>query len=1480
MPDRKDVLSALTRERLLEAAKEAGMKGLSGAKKEEIVQALAGEPRVALESVLQGLSRNELKSVCCRLGLDDSGREKAVIAARIAQAIQQDAVSLNQAAGPARGAGESHVAKRKKKTKTRVEDYRHDEAKRKNNPPAKIAAEGVVPVIPKAKYYYNPRRPPVLRFDPDGGPDKLPELIAEARRRRLTEEEAKLLADALRNHQPWLEWTEKREQHERGFFEVDPVALHIHERISAQAILKAAKRQDVQRSLFADPEQEYYEAVQFYQHDIDWTNRLILGDSLQVMSSLARREDLAGKVQMIYIDPPYGIRFGSNFQPQVGKREIKDNDADLTREAEMVKAYRDTWHLGVHSYLSYLRDRLFIARELLADTGSVFVQIGNENVHVVRCLLDDVFGTPNFVAIISVKKTSAKSGVLLQSVGDFLLWYARDIGQVKYRDIIVEREVTDELLRQYTRVETATGERRLRTGRDDDYDDLRARGGHLYQAVTLTSSHEYSKGSVEIQFEGVRYGPGRRFWTTSPEGVRRLRECGRLVAMGKTIRFVRYLDDFPCMPLSNIWIDATSGSATERVYVVQTNPKVVGRCMLMTTDPGDLVLDPTCVRKGTGVLIPLYPPVDGGKTPLSPPASGGRGTPSPLAGKVGMGSELAQVGKVAVEDLRPGDWVWGHDGRPHQVRRVIRRRYVGEMIGIRREGNPSTLWVTADHLVLANRRVQALSGRGQWDAVPKEHFARARRLRRNMSPPERILWSCLRGGRLGVKFRRQHPIGPYVADFYCRQAGLVVEVDGVTHYESQRARDRDARRDQYMEQLGLRVLRVLTTDVVKRRREVEEAIWRACQEKVLSEDPEKQWRYAGDLKEGDVVFEAAPLGSSVSEERTPLSPPVNGGRTPLSPPASGGRGDSFPACGEGRDGVSLLPRKIVSIQREHTTEEVFDIEVEGSHSFLTDVCAVHNCGSGTTAYVAEQWGRRWITIDTSRVAVAIARQRLLTAKFDYYELKDESAGIAGGFKCKTVPHITLKSIAQNTNLDPIFAKHEPILDEKLAACNAALEQVTDAVRQKLAAKLARKEREQGKRAVTDADKRRWLLPPANREGKPYTTVDNDFPGWYHWEVPFDADPDWPQELQDAVAAYREAWRAKMDEVNACIAANAPQEELVDQPEIVKGVVRVSGPFTVEAVQPPEMSLGDVEETIQMAPEFAGAPDEVGPTFAVRMVETRTEQEARNIDAYLDQMIRLLRMDGVRFPNNQQMKFTRLERLESAEPGLHAEGRWTPEGQDDDDPDGRATVCVAFGPQYGPVTAKMVEDVIRSANRMGYDDLVVAGFAFDGPSQAVIDEIENPRLRVHAAHIRPDVNPGMNGLLKEQPGSQLFTVFGQPRVRVDGPNKDGEYTVTMEGVDIYNPADNSIVSTGADKVAAWFLDSDYDGRTFCATQAFFPDRSAWDKLARALKGVVDEAAFETFSGTVSLPFPAGEHKRIAVKVIDPRGNEVMKVRRLE
>ena len=738
--------------------------------------------------------------------------------------------------------------------------------------------------------------------------------------------------------------------------------------MSAKAILKVAERQNVQRELFADPQQDYSKAVDFYQHDVDWANRLILGDSLTVMNSLVHREDLAGKVQMIYIDPPYGIKYASNFQPTVFQRDVKDRAQDLTREQEQIRAYRDIWTLGVHSYLAYLRDRLIVAKDLLTDSGSVFVQISDENVHRVRCIVDEVFGSENFInQLIFTKTRSLVASDFVTTICDYILWYAKDkdAAKEKVQKVFLKRQ--DNSLASH--FENSDGEV-LTIGERN----LKEQDGKPIDAYKpFMSDNLIRRPNPEIKFDWQGRKIQGRF-RTNEQGLKRALQANRILFTRSGIRYKFFLDDFPVSPLNHLWDDVIG--AQNPIYAVQTNTQVVERCMLMTTNPGDIVLDPTC-------------------------------------------------------------------------------------------------------------------------------------------------------------------------------------------------------------------------------------------------------------------------------------------------------------------------------------------------------------GSGTTTYVAEQWGRCWITIDTSRVAIALARQRLLTAS-----------------------------------------------------------------------------------------------------------------------------------LQEALTDYRKAWRAKMDEVNACIAASSEDEVLVDQPEIDRKRVRVSGPFTVEAVQPAEESL-DVDSPID------GEPEDIPDTF-----DSETDGDnAANAEAYLDKMIRLLRNDGVRFPDNQTLKFAALDPLEGDV--LHAEGSW-----EDDETERR--VAVVFGPQHGPVTAMQVEQCLRAAYRFAYDDLVFAGFSFDGAAQAIIQDDPNPRVRIHIAHINPDV--AMGDLLKETPSSQLFTVFGLPRTELEG-TENGEYIVKMEGVDTYNPVDNTVRSAGADKVAAWFIDTDYDGRTFCITQAFFPDKSAWNKIARALKGVIDEDRFEQFSGTESFPFPAGEHACVAVKVIDPRGNEVMSVHNL-
>ncbi|AFJ34986.1 site-specific DNA-methyltransferase [Mycobacterium sp. MOTT36Y] len=339
--------------------------------------------------------------------------------------------------------------------------------------------------------------------------------------------------------------------------------------------------------------------VDFYQHEANWSNRMILGDSLQVMASLAEREKLRGKVQMVYIDPPYGIRFGSNWQVSARKRGVKDGKLeDAAREAEQIKAFRDTWELGIHSYLSYLRDRLLAARELLTASGSCFVQIGDENVHLVRSLMDEVFGSENFVSQISFEKTSSSSMDYLDGVSDYLLWYAISYERLKYRPLFTLK--SQKALRF---LELADGVRRPAT--KDERSGLAPipNGARWYEVGDITSQTDSSQARYTVHFDGQDFHAGKRNWATPLPGMQRAILARRVERRAASIGFVRFADDFPAIPLRNNWNDTGTGSFTdEKIYVVQSGTKIIQRCILMCTDPGDLVLDPTC-GSGTTALI-------------------------------------------------------------------------------------------------------------------------------------------------------------------------------------------------------------------------------------------------------------------------------------------------------------------------------------------------------------------------------------------------------------------------------------------------------------------------------------------------------------------------------------------------------------------------------------------------------------------------------------------------------------------------------------------------------------------------------------------------------------------------------------------------------------------------------------------------------------------------------------------------------------
>jgi adenine-specific DNA-methyltransferase len=401
---------------------------------------------------------------------------------------------------------------------------------------------------------------------------------------------------------PQLVWKGKDEQDRRPL-EVPVVPIYIQEKILPQAIIENLRdtarkgEPEPELTLFNDYDGiEFQELVEFYRHEQNWANRMILGDSLLVMTSLAEKEGLKGKVQMIYMDPPYGIKFGSNWQVSTRKRDVKDGKAeDATRQPEQIKAFRDTWELGIHSYLAYLRDRLVVSRELLSETGSIFVQIGDENVHLVRAVMDEAFGSENFVSEIGFRKTSGASSDLLAGVTDYILWFAKDRSRLKYHQLYHEKAVGGAGAGQYTWVEDTSGNR-MDAGRQ--VGEHAEAGSKVFMHDNMTSQRP--PGDFPVELGGKVLRPRSGYWKTGEAGMRLLKAANRLMAFGNTLRYVRYLNDFPVFPLNNSWDDTVvSGFADRKTYVVQTTPIAVARCLLMATDPGDLVLDPTC---GSGTM--------------------------------------------------------------------------------------------------------------------------------------------------------------------------------------------------------------------------------------------------------------------------------------------------------------------------------------------------------------------------------------------------------------------------------------------------------------------------------------------------------------------------------------------------------------------------------------------------------------------------------------------------------------------------------------------------------------------------------------------------------------------------------------------------------------------------------------------------------------------------------------------------------------
>lgn len=485
-----------------------------------------------------------------------------------------------------------------KPTKRPIERYEHSDKKRINNPPVGLVTPETDPPLPTHKSYDYVQPVPTVKPGED--------------------------LDYDPHFDPQLVWAGKKEH---TSFEVATVSLHVHERIDPHTIIEAVRKRNgngvpVQPSLFERREENppLREAIDFYRHAHGWSNRLIAGDSLLVMNSLLEKEGMAGQVQMVYIDPPYGIRYGSNFQPFINKREVSDGkDEDLTQEPEMIRAFRDTWELGIHSYLTYLRDRLLLSRDLLHDSGSCFVQISDENLHLVRGLMDEVFGSKNFVVTFPVKKKGSQKSGLIDPVNDYVLWYSRSPrinGNIKFRALFEKRELDTETIRRFNLVELPDGrecpiDAVPSPSKSDELVDYRTRPEQLfrdwplarliYPGEQLTSGGERPNQSDPIEFRGevFRLKKGLCWKTTtrtqdgSPSGIDRLKWANRLApGRGGHLNYKRYLDDFGYKQLSNWW-DGLGGAA-DAIYVVQTTTEILKRCILMTTDPGDLVLDPTC----------------------------------------------------------------------------------------------------------------------------------------------------------------------------------------------------------------------------------------------------------------------------------------------------------------------------------------------------------------------------------------------------------------------------------------------------------------------------------------------------------------------------------------------------------------------------------------------------------------------------------------------------------------------------------------------------------------------------------------------------------------------------------------------------------------------------------------------------------------------------------------------------------------------
>lgn len=942
-------------------------------------------------------------------------------------------------------------SRRNAKSNPNILSYRHTE-KRKNNPEVGMVKPENDPVQPKTAWRYDPHIDPALQFDPSRA--KIEKLIDHALKSRDESKMRTALEELKRLQQPYLNWTGKAE---RTSFEVDTVSLHVHERIDPASILSSVRKRAnegkgnenfLQPDLFAAPFENLplRDAIDFYRHERGWANRLIAGDSLLVMNSLLQKESMAGQVQMIFIDPPYGIKYGSNFQPFVNKRDVKDRrDEDLTQEPEMIKAFRDTWELGIHSYLTYLRDRLLLAKELLHESGSLFVQISDENLHRVKLLMDEIFGEDNYVCQLTFVKTSSSTQNYISGTVDFLLFYAKNKSALKFRSLWLEKKPGQKGGSGYNRLELESGERVPLAAQNSS-------NGKIYCLDNLTSQsvgREKGEGAAcwfPVEIGGREYLPSMQArWKTNEQGMEHLLKANRVEASGNRAGYVRYIDDFNFFPLSDFWDDVMPSFMTDKVYVVQTSQKVIERCILMTTDPGDLILDPTC-------------------------------------------------------------------------------------------------------------------------------------------------------------------------------------------------------------------------------------------------------------------------------------------------------------------------------------------------------------GSGTSALVAEKLGRRWVTCDTSRVALTLAKQRLLTSNYDYYSLRYPHEGLKGGFNYKTVPHVTLKSIATNPDIDDIYARLHPAIEEALENINRAIKKT-----------------------------------------------------FKEWEVPFTFPNSWPESARVPFENLRYARQALQKQIDFSIAAHAEPETLYDQPQIDKNKLRISGPFTVEAVPFPSVLALDQDKQPVRAD----------------MAIARSGESSRQ-HQWRDELLKT----GIRGKGGQMLKIGEIETI----PGLrylHASGTLADTGE---------RVVVSFGPEHAALEQRQVALALNEAEKLrpAPKFVIFCAFTFDPEAAKDIDETKWPGVTLLKAQMNTDLLT--EDLKKGRSNNQSFWLMGQPDVEVR-KRKDGRYEVEVNGFDYFDTTKGELISGGKGKIAVWLLDTDYDERSLFPHQVFFPmagKDDGWMKLKKDIRAELNESLLTKFHGTVSLPFEPGDNRKVAVKIVDDRGIESLKI----